>query len=559
MVILIGSLSGLLIIAQCFLIAGVIDSTFLKGQGLADLSSGLLALLLIILLRAFLFWAGEIFALKGSLKVQTRLRQTILKKIFILGPIFGRQQDTGQLISALIDSVNALESFFARYLPALALAGIIPLGILIIVLPKDPLTALILLLTAPLIPLFMILIGNLADKWANKQWHILGRMNSHFLDVLEGLTTLKLLQKSIKQTKTIERLGQEWTITTMSVLRIAFLSAFFLEFFMTVSTALIAVSLGLRLLTGNMDFQTAFFLLLLAPEFYGPLRNLGTQYHAGISASKAAENIFEILNTFPPEAQPEGKLIDKEMLNEQIKFENVSFFYDDKSQALSSITFNLQPQEKLALVGASGAGKSTILQLLLGFAFPQKGQILIGDLPLSAFKPESLRQQIALVPQKPHLFRGTIAENIAFFNPAANLAEIKAAAIKVGLHQIIMELPDGYETLLGGEGHSLSSGQGQLIALTRAFLLDAPLVLLDEATASLDPESEKAIQEALQILLKGRTAIIAAHRLATLKQVDRIAVLDQGSLVEIGSKEELLANQSFYYRLLNSYLGSANN
>jgi len=555
LVILIGSLSGLLIIAQCFLIAELVDGAFLKEQGLTELATGLSALLSLILLRAFLFWAGEIFSLKGSLQVQTKLRQTVLGQVFRSGPLSSRQQDTGQMISSLIDSVDALEDFFARYLPTLALAGIIPLGILIIVFPRDLLTALILLLTAPLIPLFMMLIGSLADKWAKKQWHVLGKMNSHFLDVLEGLTTLKLLQKSLKQTKTIEQLGREWAETTMGVLKIAFLSAFFLEFFMTISTALIAVSLGLRLLTGNMDFQTAFFLLLLAPEFYGPLRNLGTQYHAGISATKAVENVFRLLSSSPREVQFGERPVNKEILNKQIKFENVSFYYEDQRQALRKITLSIQPQEKLALVGASGAGKSTLLQLLLGFAHPQAGQILIGELPLSAFKPESLRQQIALVPQKPHLFRGTIAENIAFFKPAATLPEIKTAALKVGLHQIVLELPAGYETIIGGGGRSLSSGQGQLIALARAFLLDAPLVLLDEATTSLDPVSEEAIQKALAELLKDRRAIIAAHRLATLKQVDRIAVLNRGSLVEIGSQAELLANEGFYYRLLNSYLG----
>lgn len=558
LIIAIGTISGISIIFQCFLIAKIIDAVFLKGQGLMDLNFDLLMLLSVIFLRALFFWLGEVLSQRGGIRVQTELRQTLLEKIFALGPIAGRQQDTGQLISTITDSVDALEDFFARYLPALALAGIIPLGILIMVFPRDPLTGLILLLTAPLIPIFMILIGNLADKWAKRQWHILSKMNSHFLDVLEGLTTLKLLQKSMHQTKVISRLSKEWAEATLGVLKIAFLSAFFLEFFMTISTALIAVSLGLRLVSGSIDFQIAFFLLLLAPEFYGPLRNLGTQYHSGVTASKAVENIFEILTLPLPEHKEARLVIHRTAFNNEIIFENVSFAYPDDRQALTNINLTINQGEKLALVGASGAGKSTILQLLLGFAHPQKGNIFIGNTPLKDISPASLRKQIALVPQKPHLFYGTVAENISLGKTNASFAEIKEAALKVGIHQTIMELPEGYQTIIGGGGRNLSSGQSQLVALARAFLVDAPLVLLDEATASLDPESEEAIQKALEELLKGRTALVAAHRLVTLNQMDRIVVLDQGELVETGTHEELSARQGFYYQLLTSYRGNLN-
>lgn len=554
-VILVGSLSGILIITQCFLVAKIVNNVFLNGQGMTELSPNLLMLLSVILFRAFFFWVGEILAQRGGIKIQTKLRQALLAKIFALGPVAGRQQDTGQLISTIINSVDALESFFARYLPALALAGIIPLGILMVTFPRDLLTAIIFLFTAPLIPLFMILIGNLADKWANRQWHILGKMNSHFLDVLEGLTTLKLLQRNMNQTKIISRLSKEWAKATMGVLRIAFLSAFFLEFFMTISTALIAVSLGLRLITGSIDFQIAFFLLLLAPEFYGPLRKLGVQYHAGVSASKAVEDIFNLLSLPLSENQNEGLVIDKEAFEKGLVFENVSFSYEGDRQALNKINLRIQKGEKLALVGSSGAGKSTLLQLIMGFAHPQAGRILIGEIPLRDINLESLRRQIAFVPQKPHLFHGTVAENIAFGKPLANLFEIKEAAKNAGIHQSIMELPKGYETIIGDGGRSLSSGQRQLIALTRAFLLDAPLVLLDEATASLDLESEEAIQNALIKLLEGRTVLVAAHRLATLSHMNRIIVLECGKLVETGSHKELLMKRGFYHRLLTNYRG----
>lgn len=552
-----GCLSGILILLQCFFLARIVNQSFLAGQGLKELQPWLVCLLGIILLRAFIFWRGEVLAHRGAKRVKETLRQRLLEHLFALGPVYGRQKDTGDMLNTLVEGIEFLEVYFSRYLPALALGAIIPVGILLVVFPRDLLTGLIFLFTAPLIPIFMILIGNLADARANKQWHILGRMNSHFLDVLEGLPTLKLLQRSRTQKEVIARLNKQWQDTTMGVLQIAFVSAFFLEFIMTISTAMIAVALGLRLVYGTITFEPAFFLLLLAPEFYGPLRTLGIHYHDGISGVKAAESIFALLDTPLPQQHQGIKSIAASDINQGIKFRQVSFAYQGEQLVLDNVSFDIKPGEHVALVGASGAGKSTILQLLMGFIEPQNGEILVGKDLLTDYNLHSWRNQVVLVPQTPYLFHTTVRENIALGRPEATLEEIHQAAAMAGIHQLISTLPDGYETIIGRGGRNLSAGQIQRIAIARACLMNTPLVLMDEATSSLDAENEKLVQEALKRLISGRTAVVVAHRLSTLTMVDWIIVMEKTKIIEEGTHQELLARKGAYYQLLQAYRGVA--
>lgn len=552
-----GIMSGILVLTQSYLIANIVNEAFQEGQGLRELTPRLAVLFGIIFLRALVHWGGEVLAHRGAARIKNYLRKNMLDHIFQLGPVYGRTQDTGQLINTITEGVESLEIYFSRYIPSLALAAVIPAGILLVVFPQDLLTSIIFIVTAPLIPLFMVLIGSLADRWSKRQWHILGRMNSHFLDVLEGLPTLKLLGRAAAQGKVIAKLSRNWETATMGVLRIAFLSAFFLEFFMTISTAIVAVALGLRLIYGTIDFATAFFILLLAPEFYTPLRNLGTQYHSGIAGLKAADSIFAVLDTPIPTREVKVIEADASMLKQEITFHNVSFSYTEGQRVLEQVSFTLQPGERVALVGASGAGKSTILHLLMGFMEPEQGKICIGEAPLKHLEPNSWRKLVAFVPQTPYVFQGTIRNNIALGRPEASLEEIRAAAVQAECHEFISSLPEGYDTVTGKGGRILSAGQQQRLAIARAILMDAPLVLLDEATASLDPENQELIQQALERLLSGRTALITAHRLSTLKIVDRILVLDQGRIVESGTHRQLLDQKGVYYRLHRAYQGVA--
>lgn len=552
-----GCVLGMLILIQSFLVARIVNQGFLGGWGLKELQPFFAGLLIVILLRSLIFWSRDLLAHQGASKFKEDLQQQLLARIFALGPIYGRQQDAGYLINTITEGVESLQIYFSRYLPALALAAIVPLGILIVVLPRDLLTGFIFLCTAPLIPLFMILIGNMAEAKAQKQWSLLGRINSHFLDVLEGLPTLKLLQKTTDQGRVIAQLSKKWTDSTMGVLRIAFLSAFFLEFFATISTAMVAVFLGLRLIHGTITFEAAFFLLLLAPEFYGPLRNLGTHYHSGLAGTKAAASIFAILDTPLPQRKKGNVLAQASHARRGITMTRLSFTYPGEKQALKNISLTINPGEKVALVGPSGAGKSTILHLLMGFLEAQAGEIRVGAIPLKNFNRESWRRQVALVPQNPYFFHGTIKDNIALGKPRASMKEIKQAAANAAITAVIASLPQGYDTVIGKDGRNLSGGQRQRLAIARAFLMDTPLVLLDEATASLDRENEGLIQNVLKNLLTGKTALLVAHRLSTLEIVDRILVLEAGSVVEEGTHRELLARKGVYYQLRQAYEGVA--
>ncbi len=404
----------------------------------------------------------------------------------------------------------------------------------------------------------MILIGKWADHLTKKQWDIMSRMSAHFLDVLQGLTTLKIFGRSKDQVRVIARISDDFRKTTLGVLRVAFLSALVLELLATISTALVAVALGLRLVYDRIPFQEAFFLLLLAPEFYLPLRNLGSQFHAAMAGVNAANRIFEVLDLPLPVTEGLGQQACPSNGQLHISWQNVSFTYSGTDQpALQECSFELLPGQVVALVGPSGAGKTTIAQLLLRFIEPSGGTMAVNGISLQQLGAADWRRQVAFLPQHPYLFYGTVAANIGLGRPEATLAEIEAAAKLAGADRFINELPQGYQTPVGEGGTRLSGGQAQRVAIARAFLKDAPLVILDEATTGLDPATEELVQEALSRLMRGRTVLLIAHRLSTIYQADHILVLDQGRVVEQGRHEQLLARQGLYHRLVTAYRGES--
>src|SRR5829696_3380829 len=534
-----GFLIGLLVIGQAYLLSRTVNGVFLEGQTLTQVSEWLRLILVIIAGRAFLTWVNEVSANAVAVRIKTDLRERLFDHILKLGPAYTRGQRTGELTTAAVEGIEALDAYYSQYLPQLVITALIPFSILIVVFPIDLLSGIVMLITAPLIPFFMIMIGKGAEIVTKQQYQTLSRLSAHFLDSLQGLTTLKLFGQSRAHAKNIETVSNQFRDTTLGVLRITFLSALALELLATLSTAVIAVEIGFRLLYARMEFLEAFFILVLAPEFYLPLRMLGARFHAGMSGTTAAKRIYEILDTPVPGKQ---FLLGKDSSREEvssIEFQNVTYTYpDETTPALENIDLTIQAGQHIALVGASGAGKTTLINLLLGFVQPTSGSITANQgLRISN---SQLPNNIAWVPQKPYLFHDTLAANLRIGKPDATQEEMITAARAAHLHEFIETLPEKYETVIGEGGARLSGGQAQRLALARAFLRNVPVLVLDEPTSSLDPETEALLEESTRRLMQGRTVITIAHRLNTIFRADQIIVLEEGRMTESGMHQELL-------------------
>lgn len=554
--IILGLLGGIAAIGQAKYLSRVVNQVFLEQGNLLSVWSGLVLFALLSFLRAALSWGSFNAGNKIASRVKAELRRRLFSHLFRAGPVALRSQQSGELSATILSGVENLDAYFSQYLPQLFLSVLIPITIVGFVLPGDLLSGLVLLLTAPLIPIFMILIGKMAENQTRKQWKQLSRMSAYFLDVLQGLTTLKILGRSKDQVKKISRMSDEFRQTTMGVLKIAFLSALVLEMVATISTAVIAVEIGLRLLYGRLGFEQAFFILILAPEFYLPLRQLGARFHAGMEGVTAARRIFE-LKEMPVPGISETKILPNLSSGVAIRFEEVSFSYQPGGKpAVKQVSFAFSEGEKVALVGPSGSGKTTIVSLLLRFIRPGEGAILVNGKNIGRIDADEWRRLISWVPQNPYIFHRTVAENILLGDPAASREQVEQAARQANLHDFIQSLPRKYDTPVGEQGARLSGGQVQRLALARAFLKNAPLVLLDEATANLDPENEKLVQDSIDRLLKNRTALIVAHRLSTVYNADRILVLSQGTIRERGNHRQLVAKNGMYAQMVKMYGGA---
>ncbi|HZC05498.1 MAG TPA: thiol reductant ABC exporter subunit CydD [Ktedonobacterales bacterium] len=557
------TLNGAALIGQAALLANVINSVFLLRQTLDAVAPLLVALLGVALVRAGLAWAGDVAAQEVSAGVRTSLRERLVARVFAWGPLGLADERSGELANTIVNGVEALDAYYSQYLPQAAIAALIPTAILVVVMPFDMLSGVLLLITAPLIPVFGALVGSLSSDPSRAQWSALSRFSARFLDVTQGLTTLKLFGRSRRQAEILARLGEEYRAATMKTLRVAFLSALALELVSTLSVAVIAVEIGLRLLYGDISFTRAFFVLLLAPEFYLPLRALGAKFHAAMSGVTASERIFAALGDAGPGAEraPEPARRAAQAAPDgppAIIVAGLRYTYPGATHAaLEEVSLSVPAGAHIALVGPSGAGKSTLINLLLRFADPDAGEIRVNGESLAAMDPRDWRKHVSWVGQRPYLFHGSVAENILLAQPEASAEEVQRAAIAAQADTFIHALPRGYDTPVGEQGVRLSGGQAQRIALARAFLRDAPLLLLDEPTAQLDPEHEAQITESVARLTQGRTTLVIAHRLSTVVSADLIVVMDAGRIVDAGSHEELRRRCPLYQRLIAAALEEA--
>lgn len=563
-----GLLSTAALVAQMLMISLIVSRAFLNRADLPGLWPLLLLLLGASLLRAALVGGRELMAQRSAIRVKSALRAQLFAHLLALGPAHTGGEATGELVTTAVEGIERLDAYVSRYLPQVVLSVLVPLLIAAAVLPFDVTSAVLLLGTAPLIPLLMVVVGTYAEQHIQTQWTALTRMGAYFLDIVQGLPTLLLFGRTEAECERVARVSERFRERTMKVLRMAFLSGLVLEFLTLGAIGVLAVTLGVRLLNGDISLARALFVLLVVPEFYRPLRELGVQRHAGMEGKAALTSIVELLETPPPVSTPiaassagtifAGIVFTCPPTPLTVTLRDVTYTYPTREQpALDGVSFTLRPGTRTALVGRSGAGKSTLVDLLLRFREAQTGMIAVNDQPLVKLAPEQWRAQVALVPQRPYLFAGSLRENLLLARPAAGDAQLLDVCARAGLADVVAALPEGLDTHLGERGTGLSAGQAQRLAIARAFLKDAPLLILDEPTSSLDPESESVIRQAIGALARERTLLVVAHRLNTIVAAEQIIVLEQGQVAAIGTHDELLRDGGTYARLVAAGSGGS--
>jgi ATP-binding cassette subfamily C protein CydD len=541
-----GELSGILLILQTALLVAIGNGAIMERRRLRELLPFFAALLGVVALRFFLTWRAKRSAFECASVVKRAVRGELIEGLRTIGPIALAGMRTGEIAEIALGAVESLDGYYSGYLPQRAIATLLPFTVLASVFPLDWISGLVLVLTAVFLPLSMIVIGEEAHERNQRLWATLARISGRFLDALRGLATIKMFGASRREAQEIQRASEDYRLATMSVLRIAFLSSFMLEFITALSIAIVAVVTGLRLLSGGMRFAPGYFILLIAPEYFLTLRALGTQYHARMGATSAAGQLRRLFEKIPrPDAGGEGAsaaltapaapslspsaapgpssatasalALESEAAQGAakpggavIEFEEVRFAYADRP-VLEGLTFSLSSGEHLALAGPSGCGKSTVLALLLGFAKAQSGRVAIDGRDIRGIDRDELYESIAWLPQRPGLFHGTIRYNIGLGRPGASERDIAGAARAAHVDEFAESLSSGLDTIVGEGGRGLSAGQVQRLALARLFLRSPRLLLLDEPTAHLDAKSEELVNASIAALSRGRSMIMVTH------------------------------------------------
>jgi len=526
-----GTVAALLVLAQAVLLAHVAASSF-DGASLHAVLLPLALLCGVVCARAAAAWGFEVVGRRAAGRILSRLRLDLVERRLRGEPASRDGAESSELAALAVTGVDALETTFARYLPQVVLAVIVPIAVLALVASIDLVSAGIMLLTLPLVPVFMWLIGRYTENRARERWEALTILAHHFADVVRGLPTLRAFNRAHAQADQIDLVSDQYRTATMGTLRVAFLSGTVLELAATIAVALVAVTVGVRLTEGGLGFEAGLTVLVLAPELYLPLRNLAAQFHASADGAAVAGRLLD-LTAAPPEPAirtPGHRAPD--LRTATIRLEQVTFRYPGRpSPALEDIELELEAGESVALVGPSGAGKSTVASLLLRLAEPTEGRLLVGGIDFSAFEAETWRRQLAWLPQRPTMLRGTVAENILLADPEATFERVQAAAALADADGFVEALPEGYETVVGDGGRPLSAGQIRRLALARTFLRDAPLVILDEPTAHLDPQSAAHVAAAIEGYRGRCTMLLISHSSELAARCDRVVRIEDGKTV----------------------------
>lgn len=487
----------------------------------------------------------------------TTLRKQLLDKLFKLGPLFSKTEGTGNLVTLALEGVGYFRTYLELIIPRMISTSITPIIVLVYIFMQDVVSGIILLVTMPILIVFMILIGLAARKQMDQQWQSYRILSNHFVDSLRGLETLKFLGRSREHEQTIDRVSNSYRSATMRTLRVAFLSSFALDFFAMLSVASVAVSLGLRLISGDMLLTTGLTILILAPEYFLPVRMVGADYHATLNGKEAGAAIQSIID-HPVEETELGDSSsstlrwtkDSTLALSSIEVQHTK----EGSPSLHDVSFEIKGMNKIGIIGESGAGKSTLIDVLGGFLRPSAGTIELNGRPIQSLTGTAWQKELTYIPQSPYLFSGSVADNVKFYIPEASIHEVVEAIKTAGLSELVGQLPNGYDELIGNGGRTLSGGQEQRVALARAFLSDRPVILLDEPTAHLDIETEYELKSTMLSLFENKLVFLATHRLHWMPDMDWIIVIDNGLVAETGTHEQLIARKGVYYAMIQSQL-----